>query len=70
MFYEDPRHLYRFRTRSIHIRGWGEAGARLKSLLFDVVVKIFCTILVKKKETYAAVVSGVTKPSPAVKYLR
>ncbi len=44
-------------------------SVHLKSLPFDVVVKIFCVyinaILVKKKEMEAAVVSRVANPSPA-----
>ncbi len=43
--------------------------ARLKRLQFDEVVKALCdwinTLLVKKKDTEVAAVSGVANPSPA-----
>ncbi len=52
-------------------RFWSEVEAReahLKRLQFDVVVKTFCdwinALLVKKKETEVAAVSGVANPSP------
>ncbi len=60
------RAQYRFRTRLTRAWRWSEAGARLKRLRFDVIVKTFCdwinALLVKKKQTEVAVMSGVANP--------
>ncbi len=50
---------------------WSDAGARLKRLRIDVIVKTVCdwinALLVKKKQTETAVMSGGANPSPTLR---